>query len=156
MSKPTSAGDALPLMRSERSEEPPPGGLQNLDVDHILPESWFGYWTLPDGEAARANEAQEAQSIDSAGEELSDRQIAILQRDRLKKTVGNLTLLHYGLNRSLQNREFDIKREKLFAESNLHLNRELMRLPDWNETRIRERGRVLFETALRLWPGPPT
>ena len=42
--------------------------------------------------------------------------------------------MHYGVNRSAQNREFEEKRKKLFAESNLHLNRELMVATSWNET----------------------
>jgi hypothetical protein len=141
-------------IRSARSEEPLPGGLQNLDVDHILPTIWFDYWPLPDGTKAQPYEAQEANSLLLSGSKLSERHLAIRRREELKSSIGNLTLLHYGVNRALQHREFPVKREKLFAESNLHLNRELMRLQEWNETEINARGRSLFDAALKLWPGP--
>lgn len=140
-------------MRSQRSEEPFPGGLGNLDIDHILPTSWFENWPLPDGTKAQAAEAEGAKSVILAGGELSERQLAIQGREESKATIGNLTLLHFGVNRSLQNSEFATKRERLFKESNLHLNRELMRLQEWNETGIMTRGQSLFEIAVKLWPG---
>jgi hypothetical protein len=62
--------------------------------------------------------------------------------------------VHYGVNRAVQNREFQIKREKLFQESNLHLNRSIMLLDAWDEARILERGQSLFEVGVGLWRGP--
>jgi hypothetical protein len=88
------------------------------------------------------------------GETASERTESIGRRENAKATIGNLTLLHYGVNRSLQNREFAVKREKLFQESNLHLNRQLMLREDWNEAGIAERGQLLFDVAVKLWPGP--
>jgi hypothetical protein len=141
-------------MRSARSEEPLPGGLENLDVDHIMPTSWFEYWKLPDDTKAEASEANGAFLALLSGEKLSDRQLAIRQREEAKATIGNLTLVHYGINRGLQNREFLLKREKFFAESNLHLNRMLMRLEKWDEVDIAARGQAMFDIAVKLWPGP--
>lgn len=77
-----------------------------------------------------------------------------MKRERLKQTFGNLTLVHYGVNRSLQNSAFVAKREKFFAESNLHLNRSLMRAETWDEQSIEVRGRLLFEVARQIWKGP--
>ena len=140
-------------MRSPRSEEPVPGGLENLDVDHILPTSWFEFWPLPDSTKAQSSEASGLAFLSE--EQLSERQLAIRHREEAKTTMGNLTLLHYGVNRSLQHCEFSIKREKLFVESNLHLNRSLM-LPEkrWDEAEIGARGQVLFDVAVKLWRGP--
>jgi hypothetical protein len=140
-------------MRSVRSEEPVPGGLENLDVDHILPTSWFEFWPLPDGTKAQSSEASGLTYLPE--EQLSERQLAIRRREQAKTTMGNLTLLHYGVNRSLQHREFSIKREKLFAETNLHLNRSLL-LPEkrWDEGEIAARGQALFVVAVKLWQGP--
>ena len=104
-------------LRSERSEEPLPGGLGNLDIDHILPTSWLEYWPLPDGTQAQPSEVTDASTVMLIGDQLSDRLRAVHQREETKATIGNLTLLHYGVNRSLQNREFLIKREKFFEES---------------------------------------
>jgi hypothetical protein len=141
-------------LRSPRSEEPLPGGLENLDIDHIMPTSWFEHWPLPDESTAEFSEATDVNSLMLIESQLSERQQAIYRREVAKTTIGNLTLLHYGVNRSLQNREFSVKREKLFAESNLHLNRPLMRLETWAETNIAARGGALFDVAVKLWVGP--
>jgi Protein of unknown function (DUF1524) len=89
-----------------------------------------------------------------SGQSLSDRQQAIKRREDAKATMGNLNLLHYGVNRSLQHQEFAVKREKLFAETNLHLNRSLLLLKKWDETEIVSRGQALFKVAAKLWRGP--
>jgi hypothetical protein len=141
-------------MRSERSEEPIPAGLENLDVDHIMPTSWFEYWPLSDGSNAQESEVQGALMASFGESPLSTRHAAILRREIGKVRIGNLTLLHYGVNRGLQNREFSKKRDALFAESNLHLNRSLMVAQAWGEESIDTRGRELFEIAKRVWRGP--
>jgi hypothetical protein len=82
------------------------------------------------------------------------RSAAIHRRDRLKATFGNLTLVHYGVNRSLQHSSLVVKRERFFVESNLHLNRALMRAEAWNEDTIEQRGRELFELVRQIWKGP--
>lgn len=141
-------------MRSSRSEEPIANGLENLDVDHILPMDWVEYWPLPDGTTASAGEVSEVTLASIMGDAMTERQISIQRRQQAKLTMGNLTLLHYGINRGLQNREFALKRERMFAESNLHLNRLLMLAGAWNETSIAARADTFFQVAVKLWPGP--
>jgi hypothetical protein len=141
-------------LRSARTEEPFAANLENLDVDHILPTSWFQFWPLPDGSSAERSEAANAYLSFVSGHDLPERSLAIRRREEAKSGIGNLTLIHYGVNRSLQNREFSLKREKFFAESNLHLNRELMRLEKWDEVAITARAQALFDAAVKLWPGP--
>jgi hypothetical protein len=141
-------------LRSSRSEEPIPNGLENLDVDHILPMSWFEHWPLQDGKSATYDDVRVAlQSIfsETLRSPLTE---AILRREKLKLTIGNLTLLHYGVNRGLKHYAFPSKREALFAESNLHLNRPMMRAANWDEEQIEMRAKELFEIAKRLWPSP--
>jgi hypothetical protein len=141
-------------LRSARSEEPLPGNLDNLDVDHILPISWFDFWPLPDGTQGQQSEANSAYVAFLSGAALSDRQLAIRRREEAKATLGNLTLAHYGINRGLHNYAFLTKREKFFEVSNLHLNRSLMRLDKWDEDAIAARAQTLFDVAVRLWGGP--
>lgn len=139
--------------RSPRAEErfmPVQGGL---DVDHILPDKWYEHWPL-EGEIVTQDEAAGVFSANLAGEDLGPKREAILRRQLLKATFGNLTLVHYGINRSLQHAAFGPKRETLFAESNLHLNRSLMRADDWNEKSIEDRGASLFKKAVLIWPSP--
>jgi hypothetical protein len=141
-------------LRSAHSEEPLPGSLESLDVDHILPTSWFEFWPLPDGTQVQQTEANSAYLAVLSGATLSDRHRSIRRREEAKATIGNLTLVHYGVNRGLQHCEFLTKREKFFEVSNLHLNRLLMRLDKWDEDTIATRARTLFDVAVRLWHGP--
>ena len=140
-------------MRSPRSEEAfsLPDGL--LDVDHILPDRWYEHWPL-DKATVSEEEAKAATLAVLFGEKESPRVDAIAWREQLKATFGNLTLVHYGVNRSLQHGAFDAKRDAFFRESNLHLNRELMQLKRWDEDAIMRRGRAMFDIACQIWPGP--
>jgi len=138
-------------MRSTRTEEPNPVELESLDVEHVLPVNWFEHWALPDGTYAHVDEIRRLNLSDHVP---PPRIAAIVRRERTKHTIGNLTLLHYGLNRGLQNSPFYQKREALFAESNLHLNRSIMMAGSWGENQIEQRGRELFEIAKQIWQGP--
>ena len=87
-------------------------------------------------------------------EGLDARSDAILLRQETIARLGNLTLVHYGVNRSLQNSAFAAKRKALFDHSNLHLNRQLMQLDTWDEQGIAARGEALADLALKIRPGP--
>ena len=87
-------------------------------------------------------------------EGLQPRAAAILGRQDAALRIGNLTLVHYGVNRGLQNRAFMEKRRALFEHSNLHLNRRLMQLGAWDEDAIAARGEDLFKFAVKIWSGP--
>ena len=93
-------------LRSERSEEPFIAKLDTLDIDHVMPDKWYEHWPL-NGNVVTANQASEA----SLGQQLGVAEEhplaeAITRREQLKATFGNLTLIHYGINRSLQNGPF--------------------------------------------------
>ncbi|WP_081080990.1 DUF262 domain-containing protein [Burkholderia territorii] len=141
-------------LRSERSEERVPLALDTLDIDHILPQSWPSYWPLPDGTSVSSNDVHEARILQYVPDNLDERSAAILARERVVPQFGNLTLVHYGVNRSLQNHAYAQKRQALFEHSNLQLNRELMQLQHWDESAIAARGEKLFEVARVLWAGP--
>jgi hypothetical protein len=146
-------GELENALRSERSEEPFVAAVGALDVDHILPDKWYAHWKLND-ETITVQEASNALLATIGLEKPAPHLEAIGRRERLKATIGNLTLVHYGINRSLQNGPFAEKRERLFAESNLHLNRALMRAESWDEAAIEKRGSDLFEEARVIWRGP--
>ena len=124
-----------------------------IDVDHILPDRWYEHWPL-NGETITQEQVSSAFLATLGAKEESPRMEAIMRREKLKATFGNLTLLHYGVNRSLQNGAFAVKRERFFAESNLHLNRHLMLAEDWDESSIERRGAEMFELAKQIWKGP--
>ena len=118
-----------------------------------MPDRWYDHWPLQ-GEAVTPEEDGSAAVATLFGEGVSPRLAAIAEREKLKATFGNLTLVHYGVNRSLQHAAYPAKRQALLNESNLHLNRDLMQLEHWDEEAITRRGRAMFEVALRVWPGP--
>lgn len=143
-------------MRSKKTEESVPLNLDSLDIDHIMPTSWYGHWPLADGTSASAFDAINAQPLRFANADVDPTTQAILDREDAIPRIGNLTLVHLGVNRALQNHGYGEKREALFEHSNLHLNRALMKRESWDEIAISARGKALFEFAVGIWPGPST
>jgi len=141
-------------IRTEKTEEPIPLALDSLDIDHILPQSWYTYWPLADGTKISSDEAFAAMPLRYLTEGVDAKAKAILKREDAVPRIGNLTLVHYGVNRALQNHAFDAKRKALFDHSNLQLNRGLMQRSAWDEEAIADRGQALFQAAVRIWPGP--
>ena len=141
-------------MRSEMSEERVPLALESLDIDHVMPQSWYSHWPLPDGSTVSPDEVEAAKHMRFVSEGRDPKTEAILRRQEAIPCIGNLTLVHYGVNRSLQNHAYGAKRQALFEHSNLQLNRSLMQREAWDESAIMERGEELAKFATRIWPGP--
>lgn len=115
---------------SEKTEMP-----SDLWTEHVLPVSWSEEWPMPDGDLI---------NFDS-----EDSRVA--ERDHLLHTLGNLTLMTSGLNRSSGNKSFSEKREKLEEHSSLYMNKPFLKKDSWCETDIIERGSELAEKAVRIW-----
>lgn len=69
-------------------------------------------------------------------------------------TIGNLTLTAY--NSEMSDRPFMVKMEMVggFKESALRLNAYLVKLTEWNESRIKERAQILADKAKMIWMYP--
>lgn len=141
-------------LRSEKSEERVPIDMDVLDIDHVMPQSWYAHWPLADNTYVTSADADAAAIRRFAADGLDARTEAILQREDTVPRMGNLTLVHYGVNRSLQNAAFGAKRQAFFEHSNLHLNRQLMQRTGWAEPAIADRGEALAKIAVQIWPGP--
>lgn len=141
-------------MRSLKSEERVVLSLDDLDIDHILPQAWVSYWSLADGSTVTGQDVADATLLALTTTELTDKAKAIARRQAAVPVLGNLTMVHYGVNRSVQNKEFSVKRQALFDHSNLQLNRSLTAAQSWDESAIQIRAETLFAHAVRLWPGP--
>jgi hypothetical protein len=142
------------LRTTVRSEEPTAPNLSNLDVDHIMPRSWFAHWLLADNFSVTSHEASEIELLVLTGEEPNERQKMIAQRQAAIPTLGNLTLLNLSVNREAQNFAFGSKRDLLIGNTSLRLNIPLISLQAWDESAIAKRGEVLANAALQIWPGP--
>jgi hypothetical protein len=83
---------------------------------------------------------------------MSESQLKLIaEREALKHTLGNLTLLTDARNPSLGNLDFATKQVKL-RESLLKLNHEIAEMPNWTEERIRTRAARLSDLAIKIWP----
>lgn len=140
------------LRLTKRTEEPTIPDLSNLDIDHILPRSWYEHWTLPDGGRATFAESQAAEQQVLVGGVLSDHYQAIRSRAKAIPTLGNLTLLNLSVNREAQNKNFTTKKRLLIANTVLSINGELMAREVWDEIAISARAERLSEAAKKLYP----
>jgi hypothetical protein len=140
------------LRLTKRTEEPTIPDLSNLDIDHILPRSWYGHWALSDGSKATLVEAQVAEQQELMGGALSGKNLAIRQRAKAIPSLGNLTLLNLSVNREAQNKSFQIKKNLLIANTVLNINGDLMARDSWDEKAIEARSKLLSEAATKLYP----
>ncbi len=125
----------------------------HLDIDHILPQSWFTHWALPNGDFAKKSEIDEISMKQLFETPLNDREQAIAFREKLVNTLGNLTLLNLSVNREAQHKGFSTKKKLLIKNTTLRLNVPLLGLETWNEDGIKERSELLAKAALRIWSG---
>ncbi|MCY4302321.1 MAG: DUF262 domain-containing protein [Aestuariivita sp.] len=107
----------------------------NLWVEHVLPQNWTEEWPFPDGHTHDVY----ADDPDTSN------------RRSLVHTLGNLTLLTSGLNRSSGNSKFSTKKEKFEEHTSLFLNKWFTKRDSWTETEILERSEHLFEKAVKIW-----
>lgn len=111
---------------------------KGLTIEHILPVKWQEHWPLP----------TEVQSDPQAQVEFSQ------CRDRIKHTLGNLTLVTSSLNPALSNTAWPAKKPELLKWSKLNLSRDLHDREEWSEKEILARGAVLTKSAILIWPYP--
>lgn len=140
--------------RGKKTEELVLPNLSNLDIEHIMPRSWYAHWPLTDGTHATKDEREHAANAKLSGLDLTGRQEDILRRDAALSTLGNLTLLNLSVNREAQNKAFPEKKRLLIVHSNLSLNTALIALDHWDVDGILARGTELASIALDLYPGP--
>ncbi|MDH0624529.1 DUF262 domain-containing HNH endonuclease family protein [Pseudomonas chengduensis] len=111
---------------------------KGLTIEHILPVKWQEHWPLP----------TDMQNDPQAKLEFSQR------RDRLKHTLGNLTLVTSSLNPALSNSAWSAKKPELLKWSKLNLSRDLHDHEAWSEQEILARGAALAKSAIQIWPYP--
>lgn len=105
----------------------------DLQIEHIMPVAWKKKdWPLPNSEPDEI--------------ELAD------MRNVTIHTIGNLTLVSSPLNPELSNKPWEKKKRILDEHNVLFLNKDLVKLEDWDEQSIRERSLQLYEYACKIWP----
>lgn len=121
---------------------------ETLTVEHILPQTWRQHWPMAGD--AQPTDADFNQSIYVIQED--DSFIGrIVRRDRVKHTLGNLTLVTQSFNSGVRNHAFDVKRQEFEDQSILMLTKDLVKREKWGEDEIADRGKTLFEYARLVW-----
>ena len=120
-----------------------------LTVEHLLPQAWINHWPLSDGSPGLTD----AELISAGGDD--PRTEATRKRSQVLHTIGNLTILPPGANSWVSNAPWEEKRPKILSKSLLPINPgSLYDAQTWDECAIKQRGTVLFEKALAIWPRP--
>ena len=123
---------------NKKSEaEPLPSGLT---IEHIMPQKWVGNWPLT-----------ETDKFDPILE-----QKAILRREKLIQTLGNLTLITQSLNPALSNSAWNLKRPELLKFSKLNLTQYFHgeKALEWGEAEIEARTLFMMDQFKKIWPMP--
>jgi hypothetical protein len=129
--------------RDEYSEAE--GLKEDLEIEHILPQTWYEHWPLSDGSKAPADLTYG----------LSDEQRALVaRRQGLIHTLGNLTLLTKPANIEVLNYAFDPDKKARLRASLLQMNQNVAAKAQWNEDAIGKRAKCLAELAIKIWPAP--
>jgi Protein of unknown function DUF262/Protein of unknown function (DUF1524) len=121
----------LQLAASSKSEQLP--FPEKLSIEHAMPQNWSKNWPLP---AEKEDEE------------------AIAERNERIDRLGNLTLVTSGLNSSLSDSAWPIKREALAKHSQLLVNQLLCANETWDDASIDARSKELAGMVMRTWPGP--
>ena len=99
--------------------------LAPLNIEHVMPQTLSDSWRRALGEEG-----------DTTYQLLLD-------------TLGNLTLT--GYNPELSNQDF-VAKKGLLAQSHVQLNNYFAAVENWGELDIRQRGEVLADRVLTIWP----
>ena len=142
------------LRGETRSEDGFGSDYANLDIDHIMPQSWFKHWPLGNFGHIDKPEVSLAELTRISGHDLSEREQAILDRSDCIPRLGNLTLLNLSVNREAQAKAFDEKRRLLIANTNLRLNVPLVAQESWDKSTITDRSAEFAAAAISIWPRP--
>ena len=95
----------------------------NLQIEHVMPQTWHPNWPLP--------------------AEVAEDEEAAADRDLTIHTIGNLTLVNGRLNSSLSNAPWASKRKTLADHSVLFLNKRLVNKGPkvWDEAAIEKQAK---------------
>lgn len=122
-----------------------------LTVEHILPQAWRAHWPMSGDPQPSDGDHTQAQFAVLEDDTAVGR---IVKRNRIKQTLGNLTLVTQSFNSGVSNQVFEVKRQEFEDQSILMLTKDFVKKPIWDENEIAARGKQLFDHASRIWGAP--
>ena len=158
--------------RRHEGDEPPV--LNDLTLEHILPEKWWQHWLLPsksghmvkweDIISDKYKRDHPDWNDDYPPEGAEDSALAnkaykksldtARERAALMWSIGNLTLLTQPLNSTASNRPFHEKKKLMDEHSTLLLNNDIRRETNWDVAEIKNRTKRLHGLFCKIWPDP--
>lgn len=129
----------------------------DIQIEHIMPRKWNNYWNLPNGyivDDDTFNTIENYKFTEKYYNIPAEIRKAVEERNNLIKTIGNLTLLEKEINNKIKNLSFLDKKNPIVDESKFSLNNYFKNLNEWNEQKILERNKILFECACKIWVEP--
>lgn len=133
------------LLRREDPKEPAAViHYDNLQIEHVMPQSWEEHWPL----------------LDDTGIEISRDELDPVwlnrsaERRRNVDRIGNLTLVTGNFNGSVSNLGWSVKRFEFEKQKSLVINYGVAQAEDWSEATILDRAKLLAAATCRLWPAP--
>jgi uncharacterized protein with ParB-like and HNH nuclease domain len=132
-------------LRSEDPNEPHAViHYDDLQIEHVMPQSWEAHWHLSDGAGGVV-----------AKDEADPTWLALsAERRRVVDRIGNLTLVTGTFNRDVSNLGWAVKRPELEKQKSLVINYDVAKRDTWDEDAIKARALALAAAANRLWPSP--
>ena len=121
--------EALELqLRTEKSEDVTLPA--KLTIKQVLPRRWKQYWPIP--------------------EDVEDSTEFRQNRDVLKHTIENSTLLTKKLDPSVSNKAWNKNQPAIQKHTLLRMNNDLIEYEEWDEETISDRADSLFKTACEI------
>lgn len=117
----------LILYNIERYRHKEVVSIDNLSVEHILPQKITAEWNIELG-----NKAYETHRL-------------------YKDTIGNLALTNY--NSEMSNKNFEYKKN-YYKNSNIKTTRDITKYKNWKQEDILKRVEELFEIIINVWKIP--
>jgi hypothetical protein len=112
--------------------EPADFDYEQLQIEHVLPQSWQAHWPL-------------------ANEEPAQLELAAQHRRTAVQRIGNLTLVTRQFNQGVSNYGWDAKRPEFSSQSALQINKLIAAAEEWDEVAIEQRAQNLADAACRVW-----
>jgi hypothetical protein len=123
-----------------------------LHVEHLMPQSWYEHWPLPNSSMATEEQAKISLHRSDDDSEEGKQFAFIRRREQLKNTLGNLTVLNEAINTEIKNYAWATKQTAIRAATQLRMNYDIVSEPAWNEDKIVARSQSLADILLHLWP----
>lgn len=132
-------------LRSEDPNEPAAVvTYDNLQIEHVMPQSWQPHWPLTD----EANTTVTRDESDPLWIKLDS------ERRRRIDRLGNLTLVTSTFNRGVSNLGWLTKKPEFEKQKSLAINYDIATTSHWSEASIDGRAKSLAAAAIRIWPKP--